>query len=208
MTVSTMIIGAGGAPVDAVSAAIGEWCRRWPEKALARDFAVALQTAKKWRRGEDMPAGRHLVAMAERWGQPFLDHAFQAVLDDVTLDGRLEALEASFALLRRDLRHDEQDAAVRREVAGQGAGDRAPDLGGMARPRGQALATARALIFGVMLGATAIHLMPHMPDTVADLIADAGADMRPRPPKLKVKDGKRLAPKGLAHGHPLGRDVG
>lgn len=190
MTVSTMILGAGGGQVEAVSGAIGEWCRRWPEKTLARDFDVALQTAKKWRRGLDMPAGRHLVAMADRWGQPFLDHAFAAVLDNTTLDGRLAALETSFALLRQDLTHDVEQAAPL-PVPGAGPGHRAPEAGRMARSRGPALATARSLIFGIMLGATVAHLVPHMPETVNDLVAEAGDDMRPRSPK--VKNAKRLA---------------
>lgn len=171
MTASTIILGAGGEPVDAVAAAIGDWCRRWPEKVLARDFGVALQTAKKWRRGLEMPAGRHLAAMAERWGRPFIEHAFQSVAHG-TLEHRLEALETSFALIRQDLtnaRLAEADRPAHRLGA--------PDGGGVAQAARPALATTRGVIAGIVIGAAVLHMaMPHLPKTVAQLASEAGGD--------------------------------
>lgn len=192
MTTATMILSAGGGSVDDVSAAIGAWCRRWPAKELSRDFGVAIQTAKKWRLGLEMPAGRHLVAMAERWGQAFLDHAFAPVLDDLSLDRRLEALEASFALIRQDLCHD--DAAT---PPAPYHGVAAPEVRGVARPGRSPLATARAVIVGVVLGALAVHMVPQVPATVADLVAEARDDWARGP---RGEDGRRAAPKVATRG--------
>jgi hypothetical protein len=169
-TITHTLLSAGGEPMEAVTARMTHWCRRWSAKDLARLLDVSPRTAEGWRCG-NWPQGRHLTAMVAEWGTDWLVDIYRPVAEDAALDRRLEAVEAMIANIKEDYRH------AHPAPSGPTAAPGAYASGRVARPRGALLATARALIIGVVLGAGALHALPQLPDTVAGLahVADEPA---------------------------------
>ncbi len=81
-TYSQLVTTAGGA--SAVGARIARWISRESEKEAARTFGVSMRTVKSWRAGH-LPQMRHLMAMATRWGEAFLEDIFQSILIVVSI---------------------------------------------------------------------------------------------------------------------------
>lgn len=120
---------AGGAEV--VGKRIAQWVAREAEKDAARTFGVSLRTVKGWRAGQ-LPQMRHLMAMATRWGESFLEDVFAPLMSVYpSVDGRLQRLEAEIASIRRQIG---DEAALAEAV------DRARDIPRIARARGAASA--------------------------------------------------------------------
>lgn len=104
--------------------AFGVWVRRFSVKELMAAFAVAEQTAKKWRSGK-LPEQRHFAAMVERWGQPFLAAIFAPALARAETDliGQLESVEVQISVLRERVTHEaKRGAAVRLAAVEVGGG--------------------------------------------------------------------------------------
>ena len=94
-----------------VGARIARWIARESEKEAARAFGVSPRTVKSWRAGQ-LPQMRHLMAMASRWGEAFLDDVFAPVLSqDTKLTVRLERLEAEIAAIRREVTRTSRESA-------------------------------------------------------------------------------------------------
>lgn len=182
------VLAAGGDGVDAVAERFTAWARRWPAKELARRFDVSVKTAESWHAGRGLPQGRHMTAMVAEWGEAFLAYVYAPVLEDQALDRRLEAVEAVIADLRKECARHDHAAPTRPADA-----PAAHRVGGVARGGGTLVATARALIVGVLLGATALHLVPRLPATVAELVAEARDDWARLP--RGGEDAKRAAPR-------------
>lgn len=179
-------LAAGGEPMEAVTAQMTRWCRRWSAKELARLLDVSTRTAEGWRCG-NWPQGRHLTAMVALWGTDWLAMIYRPVAEDAALDRRLEAVEAIIADLKEDYRHahpapTRPDAAAPAHVGG-----------GTARPRGAVVATVRALIVGIVIGASLLHMAPALPDTVSGLVQVAGDEYARLPRGTGGAKGQRTA---------------
>ena len=63
---------------------MGERLRKWLKqefpshtaKEVAREFGASPHTGKKWLQGE-LPANKHMFAMVERWGWPFVEFVYE-----------------------------------------------------------------------------------------------------------------------------------
>lgn len=104
---------------DAMGEAFGQWCRQFTLNELMGFFGVAEATAKKWRSGK-LPIDKHIAAMAERWGDPFVEHLFAPAVRRAELDmlGQLESVEVQISLMRERMTHE----ARRRDRLGLAAG--------------------------------------------------------------------------------------
>ena len=159
---------------------IAAWCRTYDYKSLARMFGVEPRTAKAWRTGS-LPQMKHLIAMAQFWGEGFLQDIFQDVLveTDAALDRRLERLERELHSIRRDLHADAAEA-------GSAAAD---DSRGMVHASCSALArTVKAISVALAFVAVGVSL------TAGDEMRHARAGRYGgRPPMVRVSRGGREA---------------
>lgn len=177
MTVAVIdLFGAGASGLHPVGARIALWVRDIPAKALAREFGVAEQTAKGWRRG-NLPQMGHFSDMVERWREPFLDFVFAPVLAEMPdLVARLDAMERRAVNFARDVA-DLKQQVTHEQMANRRGGDadaRGRDAGDVARPLRQGRkAAARAVALAVLLVALAGPVLdlisPPAWATVADL---------------------------------------
>ena len=131
-----MSTGTGGQKVG-LGARIAEWLRaQYPKHAkiaVASEFGVSEQMAKRWLRGI-APAVWHLEEMSARWGRKFVTHAFQDAIhaaEAVWLKRRRRALEAQ---LKRQ--SDALDTEMAAGPRGVGSVGRAMARAGRATVRG------------------------------------------------------------------------
>jgi hypothetical protein len=152
LTLQIVDAAAGGNPVGG---RIARWLKPYQYKEVARLFAVEPRTANAWKAG-NLPQMRHLTAMVERWGIEFLEYIFAPVLAeaDLDLEGRLESIERSMAVLRGD---------IREKNMGSSDGAAARRRRSMARPAGPALArpgTARVVGIALAFLAVGVAMWP------------------------------------------------
>lgn len=101
-------VNTAGGP-DVVGKRIAQWVTQETEKDAARAFGVSLRTVKSWRAGQ-LPQMRHLMAMAARWGEAFLEDVFAPLMTDTpTLTDRLSRLELEIASIRRQVDDDSRN---------------------------------------------------------------------------------------------------
>jgi hypothetical protein len=107
------VTSAGGP--DVVGKRIAQWVAREAEKDAARAFGVSQRTVKSWRAGQ-LPQMRHLMAMATRWGEAFLEDVFGPLMPErSSLGERLLRLESEIAAIRRQI---DDDNRSRRSATG------------------------------------------------------------------------------------------
>lgn len=190
------LFGAGTSGLHPVGERLALWFATTPAKVIARDFGVAIQTAKGWKRGQ-LPQMAHFAAMAARWGEDFLDFVFAPALADAPdLARRLERMEkraaqfaAELADLKQQVTHGKM-AVGAGECAGSGGGT---DGAGAQRARLGRAAVSRtlgALLLLVFLAAPVLDVSAAMlaaPSQVSDLLdddSDDGAVRLPKAPRL------------------------
>jgi hypothetical protein len=158
MTLATIdLFGMAASGLHPVGERIAAWHRQVPAKVLARDFAVAVATAKSWKGGH-LPQMSHFTVMVRRYGVDFLDFVFAPALDDLPdMAGRLDRMERQAARFAADL------AELKRQVEHEGL---ASDGGGVADQRGgsgggvaQPLRPRRSLVPGSLVGRAVAGLL-------------------------------------------------
>jgi hypothetical protein len=125
-------VSSAGGP-DVVGERIAQWITRETEKDAARAFGVSQRTVKSWRAGQ-LPQMRHLMAMASRWGEAFLEDVFAPLLSDKTsLGDRLLRLESEIAAIRRQVDVDTRGHRANTDVStaalpARGVGDNSANV--------------------------------------------------------------------------------
>lgn len=195
-TVTELLLAPGADPVDLVVERFGRWAHRYPAKELARRFDCSLSTAEGWRQGRTLPQARHMVHMVAQWGPTFLDFVYAPVLEDADLDRRLEACEQMLAAVRKEIRRAAASPLARAtgpQGAHMAAGTGDPTNGGDVaaagavraagaahRRAGPLVAAARAVVVAAVIGCGLAASWPHLPQTVADLVAEQDWARLPR----------------------------
>lgn len=172
---------------------IAAWHRDVPAKVLARNFTVAVATAKAWKRGH-LPQMGHFDVMVRSYGRDFLDFVFAPALDDLPdLARKLDRMERQAAQFTADL------AELKRQVKHEGL---ASDGGGVADQRGgtgggleESLRPRRALVPGAVAGLLALVLfggpiLEVLSAGPAALVAVADDDGKSRPMRLAKRWGR------------------
>lgn len=162
MTPATIdLFGASASGLHPVGERIALWFSDAPAKVIAREFEVAVQTAKGWKRGQ-LPLMAHFAAMVARWGEDFLDFVFAPALADAPdLAQRLERMEKRAAQFSRELAdlkqqvtHEKVADRPRRAVGAGGGG--AGSVAGSSRARGPMVSRAVGLVLFLALAAPTI----------------------------------------------------
>ncbi|BAE50317.1 hypothetical protein [Paramagnetospirillum magneticum] len=170
------LFGASASGLHPVGERIALWLADIPAKVVARDFAVAVHTAKGWKRGH-LPLMAHFAAMVTRWGDDFLDFAFAPALAEApSLSQQLDRMEKRAAQFSRDLAELKQQVTHEkvedqsRRAAGAG-GDDAGSVAGPGRARGRMV--SRAIGLGLLLALAA----PILSDAVAPAVYASVLDL-------------------------------
>ena len=78
-----------------------EWLRKYSAKQLSKMFDVSIRTSRGWREG-NLPQNKHLIKMAERWGQDFIEEIFSPITQvEITDDHRLECVSHHVSALQK-----------------------------------------------------------------------------------------------------------
>ena len=77
------------------------WLREYSAKQLSKMFDVSIRTSRGWRDG-NLPQNKHLIQMAERWGQSFIEQIFSPITKfEITDDHRLECIAHHVSMMQR-----------------------------------------------------------------------------------------------------------
>lgn len=181
MTPATIdLFGASASGLHPVGERIALWFSDAPAKVIAREFAVAVQTAKGWKRGQ-LPLMAHFAAMVARWGEDFLDFVFAPALADApSLSQRLERMEKRAAQFSRELADLKQQVTHEALVDWRGPAPGADrpcravgaDGGGAGSVARSARAIGAALLVVILAGPVLDVVAPPAYATVLDLAED------------------------------------
>lgn len=138
--------------VSAIGHRIGDWIRDqgMTDKGMAREFNVAPVTVKSWREGKN-PNFKTFVSMYLRWGDSFLQYAFEPVQSyhEDSILRRIEHIRSDIKIIEEMAgRNETQNIGIHEQLSCVEGGETRPKsslVGALGKAAGRTMASLTLL---------------------------------------------------------------